>query len=62
MTRPWQPAVTLTGVHQVFSPCFFHASISIETLVSDSLSLSTSSTTEWTLVYLLLCSTSAEGL
>ena len=47
---------------KVFSPCFFHVSVSIETLESDSRSLSTSSRTEWILVYLLYYSTSADGL
>ena len=35
----------------MFSPCYFHAIISIGILESNSLSLSTPSRTKWTLVY-----------
>jgi len=38
---------------QVFSPCYFHVSISIGTLESDSLSLSIPRRTKWTLVYFI---------
>ena len=59
-------ARTLTGVYRVFrmfSPCYFHVTISIGILESNSLSQSTPSRTKWTQVYLLmLYSTSAEGL
>jgi len=40
---------------QVYSPCYFHVSISIGTPESDSLSSSTPRRTKWTLVYLLYC-------
>ena len=47
MTRPCHPIYAQALNYQVFSPCNFHVSIFIETLESDTFSVSTPSRTEW---------------